>query len=147
MNLVNLNAEEINKAILANHRSASTSLQTMRHEKFLSFITVTKKIFGEGFKLSVPVEPEQLTRAIIQTTGEVSGVIAMTVSSCFGVKGLSFMFDDDLGFWLLMRSHDQDQKELGRDIILTQMLSEILEFEINFPAFKIIEILNKLREP
>ena len=30
---------------------------------------------------------------------------------------------------------------------ITQMLSEILEFEVSLAAFKMIEILNKLREP
>ena len=46
-----------------------------------------------------------------------------------------------------MGSHNSDQIEFSRNLILTQMLSEILEFEVSLAAFKMIEILNKLREP
>lgn len=147
MSLANLNVEELNKAVLANHHSACTALLTMRHEKFLSFIKLAEKVFGKGLSLSIDSGAANLTRAIIQSTGEICGVIVMSLSSCFGERELTFMFEDELGYWLLMGSHNPDQIEFGRNLILTQMLSNILEFEISLPAFKIIEMLNKLREP
>ena len=147
MSLVNLNAEEINKAILANYHSACNLLLTMRHEKFLSLIRLADKIFGEVLSVSIDSKVANLTRSTIQTTGEVCGVVVIGLNSCFEKRELTFMFEDELGYWLLMGSHNSDQIEFSRNLILTQMLSEILEFEVSLAAFKMIEILNKLREP
>ena len=88
MSLANLNAEEINKAILANYHSACNLLLTMRHEKFLSLIRLADKIFGEGLSVSIDSKVANLTRSIIQTTGEVCGVVVIGLNSCFESSAL-----------------------------------------------------------
>lgn len=146
MNLANLNVDEMDKAIRANMLSVRLSVLKMTHVKMHELIKSTQTIFDQlgiirlGQQAHVETSPK-LIKEVASNNSTIELIIGKEKLS------LPYSFDDELGYWLMMNSHHLPAYNAFKAIIMTQVLSGILEFEVNRMSFNIVKTILELREP
>lgn len=146
MDLANINLQPIFNTIDAVKKQVHLESLLLDTEKFRKLISLAKQVFGDAFKIRVGEHwLEEVERAVIYKAKDRYDAIVLS----FNLEGteakITYTYDDESNCWLAIMRSCKQANSIVNDLILTEKLAPLIQFEINHASFKVVELANKIK--